>query len=132
MKKNIKLFTTVLAVALFAAASACLSSCKNIRDKFDEDIDLVVNMHEDIANGNHYAELTWDGGYESYEVYRYYSSETRGSSYLYHHGDKLAETDEEAYFDHSSDLYSWYENKYVYYWIEDRYGNTSNIVCLHR
>ena len=130
MKKNVKLFTTVLTVAFLAVASACLSSCKHIRDKFDEDIDLAVTIINDSNGG--YAELTWDGGYEPYEVYRYYASETKGSSWLEHHGDELAETHEEAYYDHHASLWNWYTGGYVYYWVEDRYGNTSNFVCMHQ
>jgi|GEM_PF-1943049 len=130
MKKNIKLFTTVLTLALIGAASLCFSSCKKIHDKFDQDITLAVTITDD-ANGG-YASLTWDGGDDPYEVYRYYSTDSdKGSSWLERHGDRLAETYEEAYYDHHQSLYSWYTNQYVYYWVEDRYGNVSNIVRMH-
>ncbi|MBQ5450056.1 MAG: hypothetical protein IIT57_08455, partial [Treponema sp.] len=75
-------------------------------------------------------------GYHTYEVYRYCSEDSsKGSSWLEDHGTLLAETYEEAYYDHNSSTntwYTWYVNNYVYYWVEDRYGNVSNIVRLHQ
>lgn len=131
MKKNIKLFTSVLTLAFLLVASTCLSSCKRLHDKFDQDIDLNVTITDDSNGG--YASLTWDGGDEPYEVHRKYTTETKGSSWLERHGDILAEVYEEAYYDHDTDLYRWYTapNQYVYYWVEDRYGNVSNIVCMN-
>lgn len=134
MKKNINLFKTVLALAVLLFASTCLSSCKHLRDKFDQDIELSVTVHD--SGSDYYAALTWEGGDEPYEVYRYTSTDSsKGSSWLEDHGDLLAETYEEAYYDHSTDSnnwYTWYVNNYVYYWVEDRYGNVSNIVRLHQ
>lgn len=135
MKKNIKLFTTVLALAFLLVASTCLSSCKHLRDKFDQDIELSVTVHD--SGSDYYAALTWEGGDEPYEVYRYCSTDSsKGTSWLERHVDQpLVETYEEAYYDHNTDSnswYTWYTNNYVYYWVEDRYGNVSNIVRLHQ
>ena len=81
MKKNIKLFTTVLTLALIGAASLCFSSCKHLKDKFDQDITLSVDITNDSNGG--YASLTWDGGDDPYEVYRYVSNDSdKGSSWL--------------------------------------------------
>ena len=66
MKKNFKLFTTVLALAFLLVASTCLSSCKHLRDKFDQDIELSVTVHD--SGSDYYAALTWEGGDEPYEV----------------------------------------------------------------
>ncbi|MBQ2207302.1 MAG: hypothetical protein II413_08845 [Treponema sp.] len=130
MKKNFKLFTTVLALAFLLVASTCLSSCKRLHDKFDQDINLTVTITDDSNGG--YASLTWDGGDDPYEVYRYVSNDSdKGSSWLERHGDLLVETYEEFYYDHNADMYNWYTNQYVYYWVEDKYGNVSNIVCKH-